>query len=208
MWFSWTNHRWARMGNTLPLRQGMSSVAYKCWTCPRTVLGHTCELRWLDVQKISEGCSKTVLGRPSRHQVTLAYREVPGLSWDVPHGIFRTPSHICIQGCARTVMVCPSWDFPGVSQHMIIPFVPDSPRHSIMSGQSSDVSLDCSKMSWTLVGNTGHDWLFMVVLPWTAVTIMQAALISKWWISTKATNFNIGDKFSTKKKNFTINWIR
>ena len=62
---------------------------------------------------------------------------------------------------------------------MIIPFVPDSPRHSIMSGQSSDVSLGCLKMSWTLVGNTGHDWLFKVVLPWTPVTIMQAALISK-----------------------------
>ena len=78
-------------------------------------------------------------GRPSRHQVTLAYREVPGLSWDVPHGIFRTPSHTCIQGCTRAVMVCPSWDFPGVSQHMIIPFVPDSPG-------------TCP----TLVGNTGH----------------------------------------------------
>lgn len=114
----------------------------------RTVLRHTCELRWLDVQKISEGCPKTVLDVPpdtkshlhtgksqdypgtslmgsSGHQVTLVYRDVQGLSWYVPRGIS--------QGCPST------WSSP------LFPTVPDIP-----------LCLDSPGTCPTLVGNTGH----------------------------------------------------
>ena len=127
---------------------------------PKTYLW--AEVTWCpeNLRRMSQDCP----GRPSRHQVTLAYREVPGLSWDVPHGIFQTPSHTCIQGCTRTVMVCPLWDFPGVSQHMIIPFVPDSPRHFIMSGHSWDMSNTC-RQHWTSLDGGAKYCVFHSCLP-------------------------------------------
>ena len=86
----------------------------------------------------SQNCLGASLMGSSRHQVTLACRDVPGLSWDVPCGILRTPAY---------------WDVPGVSGTgfipcPIIPFVPDSPRHPIMSGQSWNMSDTC-RQHWT-----------------------------------------------------------
>lgn len=199
MWFPWTNHRWARMGNIVlcPSVKGCpvlpTSVGHvpglsgtkgmiMCWDTPgksheghtMTALVHPCIQVWLGVRKIPWGTSQDSPGTSLYASVTWCLEGRPGLSWDILRRF---------------------------SGHQV------TSAHKYVLGPSSDVSLDCSKMSWTLEGNTGHDWSFKVVLPWRAATIMQAALISKWWISTKVTNFNIGDKFSTKKMNFTINRI-
>ena len=53
----------------------------------------------------------------SRHQVTLAYRDIPGLSWDVPSGILRTPSHTSL-GLSQD---CPGTSLLGLSGHQVIP---------------------------------------------------------------------------------------
>ena len=45
--------------------------------------------------------------RTSSHP-SLQCKDVPGQSWDVPHEILRTSSHPSLQGCARTVLGCPS----------------------------------------------------------------------------------------------------
>ena len=53
----------------------------------------------------------------SGHQVAPIFRDVPRLSWDVPCGILRTPSHTNIEGCPRTVLGYPMWDPPDTKSH-------------------------------------------------------------------------------------------
>ena len=110
----------------------------------------------------------------SRHQVTPVLGDVPGLSWDVPCGILRTPSHTSLGGRPRTDLGCPMWDPPDTNQvipifrdvpglswdvpcgilrtlsdHTLdIPSCPDCPGHPIMSGESWDV-LDTCRQHWT-----------------------------------------------------------
>ena len=123
---------------------------------PRTVLG--CPL-WdpLDTKshqssKTSQDCPGMSLAGPWGQKVTPIFRDVPGLSWDwdVPCGIYWTPSHTNLLGCPRTVLGCPSWDPPDTKSHQSTETSQDSPG-------MSDI-WDCPKISWTLVGNTGHDW--------------------------------------------------
>ena len=83
---------------------------------PRTVLG--CPM-WDPPDTKSHQSSETSQDCPglshvgsSGHQVISTLRDVPGLSLDVPCGILRTPSHINIEGCPRTVLGCPLWDPP------------------------------------------------------------------------------------------------
>ena len=91
------------------------------------------------------------------HQVTLACRDVPGLSWDVPHGILQTPSDTCIQGCCTTVLGRSSWDpldtkLIGISQKC--PSTGSSPLFRTVPDIS--LCLDSPGMCPTLVDNTGH----------------------------------------------------
>ena len=58
----------------------------------------------------SQDCPGMSLVGSSGHQVSPIFRDVPGLSWDVPCGILWTPSHTNIKGRPRTVLGCSSWD--------------------------------------------------------------------------------------------------
>ena len=110
----------------------------------------------------------------SGHHVTPILRDVPGLSWNVPCGILRTPCHTNIEGRPRTDLGCSMWDPPDTNQvipifrdvprlswdvpwgilrtlsdlTLDIPSCPDCPGHPIMSGESWDVSDTC-RQHWT-----------------------------------------------------------
>ena len=90
----------------------------------------------------------------SGHQVTLAYRDVPGLSWDVPHGILRTPSHTCIQGCPRTVLGRLLWDPPDTKSHQYLGMSQDCPRMSLVGSSGHQVTLAYS--SWDPPDTKSH----------------------------------------------------
>jgi len=109
---------------------------------PRTVLGCPTwdppDIQSTLVCRMSQDCPRTSLTGSSGQQVTPVCRDVPGLSWDVPHGILRTssqpqfarmsqdcpgtshmgssghPVNPSLQGCPRTVPGRPSWDPPDI----------------------------------------------------------------------------------------------
>ena len=89
--------------------------------CPRTVLG--CPLwdppdtKSCQYRGTSQDCPGMSHVGSSGHQVTPILRDVPGLSWDVPCGILRTPSHTNLEGRPRTVLGCPMWDPPDTKSH-------------------------------------------------------------------------------------------
>ena len=93
-----------------------------------------------------------------QEQVTPILRDVPGLFWDVPFGILRTPSHTNLEGCPRTVTVleCPIWDLQDTKSHQYSGMSQDCPGMSpdTKSHQSSGTSKDCPGMSH--VGSSGH----------------------------------------------------
>ena len=75
----------------------------------------------------SQNCPGTSLVGSSRHQVTPAYWDVPGLSWDIPCGILQTS---CRLGCPRGVLL---------------------QDHPLSSGQSQT-----SHYVWTVLGHVQH----------------------------------------------------
>ena len=99
-------------------------------------------------------------------------KDVPRLSWDVPHGILRTPSHTSLQGCPRTILGRPSWDPPDTKSHLYTGMSKDCPGTSLMGFPRGVPAYDhplCSGQSqtfhyvWTALGtyptfagNTGH----------------------------------------------------
>ena len=101
--------------------------------------------------------------RSSRHQVTLVYRDVPGQSWNVPHGILWAPSHTCIQGCFRTVLECPSWDPLNTKSHLYTGMSQDCPGTFFMGFSWHKVTLytgvskDCPGMfPWDSASTKSH----------------------------------------------------
>ena len=94
-------------------------------------------LKLLHLAQVSQDCPGISLVGSSGHQVTPIFRDIPGLSWNIPCGILWTPSHTNLQGHPRTDLGCPLWDPPDTKSH-----------------ESSGTSQDCPGMS--LVGSSGH----------------------------------------------------
>ena len=113
---------------------------------------------------VFHGYPRTVMGCPLWDQVTPILRDVLGLSWDVPCGILRTPSHtniegrprtvlgcpswdcpdIKLEGCPRTVLGCPSWDCPDIKLLQLGRMSQDSPGMSLMGSSGHQLRLACS----------------------------------------------------------------
>ena len=94
-----------------------------------------------------------ISGRMTFHR----YQDVPGLSQDVPHGIFRTSSQPLFAGCPRTVPGRPSWDPPDIQSTPVCRMSQDYPRTSRLgSSLANPLCLDSPGMCPTLIGNTGH----------------------------------------------------
>jgi len=86
------------------------------------------DIQSTSVCRMSQDCPRTSLMGSSRYPVNLSLQDVPGLSQDVPHGIFQISSQPQLAGYPRNVLEC-------------------HPRTLV--GLSKDVR--------TLVGNTGHE---------------------------------------------------
>ena len=87
-----------------------TSIYFTLEECPRTVLGcpsWDCpDIKLLHLGRMSQDSPGMSLMGLSGHQVTSAWKDVPGHSWDVPHRILRTSCHPSLQGCPRTVLGC------------------------------------------------------------------------------------------------------
>ena len=96
----------APFGTLVTLIYRDSSGMYK--DCPGTSLMRSSSTKSHQFSGMSQDYPGMSLVESSGHQlVTPALRDIPGLSWDVPHGILQTPSHTSLQGHPRTVLGCP-----------------------------------------------------------------------------------------------------
>ena len=77
---------------------------------PRTVLGcpswDPLDIMSPQLARMSKDSTGMSHMGSSGHQVNPACKDVPGQSWDVPHGILQTSNHPSLQGCPRTVLGC------------------------------------------------------------------------------------------------------
>ena len=90
----------------------------------------------------SQDCPGMSLVGSSGHQVTPIFKDVPGLSWDVPCRTLWTKSHTNLQGRPRTVLGlgCPLQDLLDTKSHQSSGMSQDSPGVSLM-GSSGHPSL-------------------------------------------------------------------
>ena len=100
-------------------------------SCRTILLEFFSYLKLLHLAQVSQDCPGISLVGSSGHQVTPIFRDIPGLSWNIPCGILWTPSHTNLQGHPRTVLGCPLWDPLDTKSH-----------------QSSRTSQDCPGMSF------------------------------------------------------------
>ena len=146
--------------------------------CPRTVLGLSCDvpcgILWKPSHTNFQGHPRTVLGCPiwdppdtkshqssgtsqdcpgmshvgsSGHQVT-SILDVPGQSWDVPHGIVRTSSYFNLEGCPRTLLGCPSWDCLDIKSLQLKGMSQDTPGMSLIGSFWHHVIPACMDVPW------------------------------------------------------------